>query len=406
MRQDNSWTKDDINSAALKVVLFLISPFISLLYSIKTLNTKSTYRVIYFFCLCFGVCFTVNKIRGNIDFDGVTYRNLFESYINRPSSFFYTELTEYLKFDSGLQDIYSDLFAFIVSRFTDNYHIYFLVFASVFAFFQLRALRYFSSSHNWKLNLCGAILLFYFLYNQIFNINGVRFWTAAWIAVYSMFKIYRDGEQKYYLLALTTPLVHGAYWGVVAILLIAFLRKYENLWKWAFFGSIFIGSIMVSLVSAQASFLPSFLSNKLVIYVERVNEESVGTGYYWLVPLFDTIGMLYTNLLVFIIIINRKIITKNNRSIFRFLLVWMTMVNFIMAIPAMGGRFIVLAYSIIAYLWLEMFGTHRYRWIIYLLPIAFSLQIYLLIQMYFMVIQPEFFIESPIFMLSNLFTVE
>ena len=198
------WLKENNRDKSLKIILFLLSPFFSFLYALRRMNTKSSYIVFFLFAVFFGMSFTVSNVRG-IDgtTDGISYRNAFESYKNVSTSQYYDGLKRFFTFDEGNKDY--DTVAFYVSRITDNYHVMFMFFAAIFAFFQLKTFRFLTTEDNFNNSLVCVLLAFLFTYNQIFNINGMRFWTAAWIGVYSIFQIFLNDNKKYFLLALCTP---------------------------------------------------------------------------------------------------------------------------------------------------------------------------------------------------------
>ena len=66
--------------------------------------------------------------------------------------------------------------------------------------------------------------------------------------------------------------------------------------------------------------------------------------------------------------------------------------------PSMGVRFIVLAYPIIAYLWLEHIDLKKYKWLIYAFPFAFLINIKNLLHNYMSVTPSDFFYTSPIYL--------
>ena len=148
-----SFNAESSRNKGVKLLLFLISPFISLLYSIKTLNTRSSYIVLFLFCLCFGMAFTVESQYTEYKGDGVFYRQVFESYQSITTKEYISDLKTYLEFNDGNADFYADTIAFIVSRFTSNYHYFFLLLAFIFAYFQIRSLTFFTSNPNYRFSI-------------------------------------------------------------------------------------------------------------------------------------------------------------------------------------------------------------------------------------------------------------
>ena len=175
---------DNEKSKGLKFILFLISPLLSLIYSLNSLNSKSSRVVIFLFCLFFGLAFTVTDIRTEGSPDGITYRSQFQDYHGISKEAYQQTAQEYFTFSGVVKDFYADTMAYVVSRFTDNYHIFFMVIAMVFAFFQIKTLKYLTDNNNFVAGVTCLLLVFLFTFVSIKNINGLRFWTAYWIACY------------------------------------------------------------------------------------------------------------------------------------------------------------------------------------------------------------------------------
>jgi hypothetical protein len=125
MRTKSGFLIEDRNDVIAKVLLFLFSPFIGFLYSLKRINTKSSFVIFFLFALCFGLCFTPeNHTRGYID--GQSYAEKFVYNSNISITTFVNDFEQYISFETKDKDFYFNLLTFLVSRFTDNYHVFFL----------------------------------------------------------------------------------------------------------------------------------------------------------------------------------------------------------------------------------------------------------------------------------------
>ena len=357
------------------------------------------------FSVCFGLSFTVDSGKSElIKLDGASYRERFEAYRNVGSQEYYSGLKEFFSFDEGAKDYYFDTVAFYVSRITGNYHVMFMIFAAIFAFFSLKSFKFLTSEDNFNTTLASFILAYLFMINQIFNINGVRFWTAAWIAVYAVFQIFKNGNKKYFFLTLITPFFHGSYWIFIGVLLLAyFFKRYEKLWTVLFIISFFVSNISVEMARGIIDALPPFLGKMALSYTDQEYIEmrnAAGTGFWWVNELFRYLVMIYINVTVFLFINNRIQITSNpkTKNLFAFLLVWMTFANFTMPIPSLGARFVQLSYPLIAYIWLVNFKDVKYQLYLYLIPFVFLYNIYRQGVYYNTVLDPYFYISSPIFL--------
>lgn len=405
-----TWPKENNTDKALKIILFLISPFIAFLYSLRTIKTKSSYVVFFLFCVFFGLSFSVSAGKDEHNkSDGASYREKFELYKYVSDSEFYKRFNEYFTFEEGAKDYYFDTVAFYVSRVTDNYHIMFMVFAIVFAYFGLKSLRFLTSEPKFDASLSCLILVYLFMINQIFNINGVRFWTAAWIGVYCIFQIFRNGNKKYFLLALCTPFFHGAFWVYILVITFAYFSKWtQKVWVVLFFISFFVSNISVDFVRGIIGYLPPFIAGMAQSYTdaEYIQERSAeGSGFYWVAEIFRFSVKVYMNYLVWLFIKNSSRINANpkTKSLFAFLLIWMTFANFTMPIPSLGGRFMVLAYPVIAYIWLVNFKGVKYQKVLHAMPFVFLFSFYTQFLLYKNVLSPTFYFSSPFYLLYKYF---
>lgn len=402
------WQKENNEDRVIKVILFLVSPILALLFSLRTLKTKSSFIIIFLFSVLFGLAFTVGKGKDSNDsIDGSSYREKFEHYKFVSDSKFYKGLIEYFTFEKGKQDYYFDTVAFYISRFTSNYHIMFMVFAIVFAFFALKSLKFFTAEKNYSTSLACFILLYLFMINQIFNINGVRFWTAAWVGVYGIFQIFRNGKYQYFLLLLCAPFFHGAFWVFLGISVVAYFgRNSYKLWAVLFFVSFLVSNVSLDLVRNYIDLFPTFIVKMAESYTDESyvqQKASGGTGFYWIAATFNFLVRVYMNFLVYLFIKNSKEIIDNAKTkyLFSFLLVLMVFVNFTMAIPSLGGRYMLLSYPIIAYIWLVNFKGRKYDKVLYAMPVIFSFSFYVQAVLYMKVLEPVFYFSNPLYLLYN-----
>lgn len=400
----STWLKEKRQDIAIKMVLFFVSPFLAFLYSLRRIKTKSSYFVFFLAAIFFGMSFTVSSGKDVVTggFDGQFYRADFEDYKYRTLGEFTDGFLGFISFDEGKKDYYFDTVAFYISRVTDNYHIMFMFFAIIFSYFSLKSLKFLTAEKNFDASIVSYILVYLFLFNQIFNINGVRFWTAAWIAVYSIFQIHKNANKKYVLLALLTPYIHGSYWIFLGVLLIAQLfKKFEKIWIILFFASFLISSIAVELAQYLQAYLPTFLSKSVDAYTSVENLEKSWSGFGWISIVFKKITLLYLTVIIILFIKNSEEIKKNlkTKNLYLFLLVWMTIFNFLLVIPSVGSRFIPLMYPVIAYIWLVIFKNYKYNLVIGFLPIVFFWSIQEQIFYYIQVLEPGFYLSSPFYLL-------
>lgn len=403
MKSKSGWSKEFKGEGALKMGLVFLNPFLAFLYSLRKLNTKSSYLTIFVVNVLFGISFSVSNISDDVNTaDGVVYRAKFESIAKMSFQQYWNGLEGFFTFDDGKKDYFFETISFIITRFTDNYHFLFGAVAVIFSYFSLKSLKHFTSENKFDASLSSYILLYIFCINQIFNINGMRFWLAGAIAVFLFFKVFIDKKNIFFLGFLFLPFIHGTFWILIAVILIFLLCKnFHKTTVVLFVLSFVLSSISLELARENAFFLPPFLQKVVLSYTDEnyVKELSQGSGFAWVAQLFKSLGYYYINLLVFLLIQNAKVILKDPKTslLYRFLIFFMVFVNLVMPIPSMGNRYILLAYPIIAYLWLIYFKGRKYKTILYLFPIVFFLNIYSQLLLYKMVTGIYFFIAPSLY---------
>lgn len=406
-RNLKSWAQEGEKDFQIKIILFFISPFLSMLYSLKTINKKSSFLFIYLFYLFYGMCLTTSS--GKNDFftgDSASYRLRFDNWFNYyDSSNFWDGFYDFLSFNGDTKDYYFECLAFWLTRFTDNYHYFFLVVAAIYGFFMLKSLSQLVTLPEFKLVIPAFIIIYFFLDKGIYEISGVRFWTAYWVSVFAIFKIYVENEDKYYFLILITPFFHGAYWiFVVIVLLHRLLKNWQNLLIYFFSFSVFFGLVSLQLINYISGFFPSFMQTLVEAYTdpEYLEFRSTEGGYgWWIMTILSYVKFIFVNILIYLFILNKKKIPEKEKIIFTFILFWVGIFNIVINVPSLGWRFFPLAYPFIAYLWIKVFGFQKYRGFILLLPLAFSWDLVDYFRSTRTYVPAELFYQNPFTLIVN-----
>jgi hypothetical protein len=403
MRTKSGFLIEDRNDVIAKVLLFLFSPFIGFLYSLKRINTKSSFVIFFLFALCFGLCFTPeNHTRGYID--GQSYAEKFVYNSNISITTFVNDFEQYISFETKDKDFYFNLLTFLVSRFTDNYHVFFLFAAFIFSFFQLKTFKYLTNEKEFDNSYICFLFCFLFLKISIFNINGIRFWTGYWIAMFALFKIFRDNNYKYISLLLLASFCHGTLFLLFPIVFVAiFFKKFTKSWIFLYFLSFFVGNLAFEIILNVQSYLPQFLQSLIdgytaEEYIEMRNAE--GTGFWFVGEIFRYIVRIFLFITMLLIIKSKNQINNDSRTknIFALLLVLMTFSNFVLAVPSLGVRFMMFTYPLIAYICL-LFLKKRYSIFFALIPVFYFMEIFQELRLYTRVLNIDFFITSPIYLM-------
>lgn len=407
----HKWSNESNREKGDKVICFLISPVLGLIASLHKINTKSSFVIYYLFAIIFGISFTVGNVRTEGSIDGISYRIDFENVVNHSThGTLGDSVKEYFTFDSDQKDIYTNIVNYLVSRITSNYHILFMVFALVFAFFQVKTNKFLVEySSNSKPLLFLIVLLLVFNQNDIFNINGVRFWTATWVSLYAFFKITVSNDWRYNFLLLLTPLIHGAFFVVYAFIALHYLTKnYDYVWIVLFALSFFVSAASIEASGELPSFLPPAIQRLIKTYTDPDYIESRrawGTGYFYVMWYFQLAERFFYSLLTILLIINLRQIKQDEalRKVFHLMLIIMTFANFTMGIPSVGKRFMYLGVPLIGYLWIRLSSVNKYNDVMYATPVVLLYSLYAKVKLYISVLPSEFLFASPVYLFVKYF---
>lgn len=403
-RTTSGFLLENRNDVIAKFLLFLLSPLLGFIYSLKRINTKSSFVIFFLFSLCFGMCFTPKKCSMYID--GQHYQELFLSsrYINKTT--FENKFKEYITLNSDEKDFYADALSYYVSRVTDNYHIFFFIASIIFSFFLLKTLRYLAVEKEFDNSYICLTLCYLFINISIFNINGLRFWTGYWVAMYALFKIFRENNYRYLLLLIFATFFHGSLWILLALVLITLItKKYNKIWILLYFVSFFIGHVAFTIIGEITEYLPVFMQNLAKSYtsaeaINRITAE--GTGFWIVGKVFGYIVDVFFFVVIIIIIGNKEKIISDTRTknLFGLLLVLTTFCNFVSSVPSLGARFVMFTYPLIAYIWLLCIKDYKKKYTLFfmLVPLYFFMNIYQTLRLYIETLNIDFFISSPIYL--------
>ena len=344
-----------MNHRASKAILFILNPFISAIFSLKDIRDGVSHRVLYLWFLIFGIGFcAISEVA-----DSFRYVEKFMIEHNYTWSQYMMEINEYFTFESNIKDIYTLTVNFFVGRFTNNYHWTYFIYAAVFGFFYIKSLKIFLRHNNVSNNIVFYALLFMFCYsNPIYNINGVRFWTAAWIGVYVALSVFVEKDYKKLPLLILLPLVHGSSVIWVVIMAIALLlSRFQNITIGLFIASSFVSAVSyLNIMNDYSYLLPQFLQNQIWSYTESemALKRLSGVSQYGKAYADFLIALpgYFQILLSYLLILNRKEINRDKRAgyVLTIMLALAAITNFLSGIPSMG-RFKALVIPMLVIVW-------------------------------------------------------
>lgn len=359
-----------------KIALFLLNPFLSVIRAIKDIRDGFSHKILYAWFIVFGVGFcAVNESA-----DSFRYVEDFNRECHYTWEEYTHEISEWWTFESSIKDIYTLSVNFFVGRFTDNYHWTYLIYAIVFGFFYIKSLKVFlkyAQRNDWLFYM----LLFMFCYsNPIFNINGVRFWTSAWIGAYVGLKLFVEKQYRYLPLLLLMPIIHGSSVIWVALLGVAWLSRYfQNIWIVLFIASSFVSAMTyLPLMNRYTDMLPQFMQNQIWAYTESemAQERLAGHSQYGkaYADFLIALPRYFSLLLSYLLIINRKKINavETNKILLTIFLSLSAMTNFLSTIPSVG-RFRSMIMPFLVIIWLQNADMlKKYAYLFYAVPVLYA----------------------------------
>ena len=284
--------------------------------------------------------------------------------------------SEYFLFiGTEIHDLYFATLSFVVHFVSDNYHVFFMSAALVFSYFQLKSFRFLVDSPAFDNSIVCLMICMLFSLNTIANISVLRFATAAWMCVYGVLQFLYNRKVVYMVLLFVLPLIHRAFFFMYPVILLTSFYRDKSFWKYSYFFSVLFSGFSIYIIRDATNYLPSFLSGMIEAYtVETTFERNSLTKTF-----LTSINIIYDNVL-FILIMNKTktYLPEKVKSMYQFTLIFMSIVNFVMPVPSLGGRFATISEVFIAFLWLNIMGTkNKYNILIYLMPLFLIRKLYI-----------------------------
>lgn len=305
-------------------------------------------------------------------------------------------LSQYLIYCDKL-DIYQSTVTYLVSRITDSGHILFMIFGIVFGYFYSRNIWYVLNKLPISIpRYLTVVIALFILVCPIWNVSGVRMWTALHVFAYGALPYLLDNDKsKIYWPALSI-FIHFSFGMHVALfycfyLLPHWIKEHKSTISIAyiiFLTSFILNVLDISTISNYLSIiLPDYIyENNLAGYMGDAYVETINQLRDSKSMLFNTnevIGKYGVILLTsFSYIIIRKEENANYRRFFVFALILYSIGNILSIVPS-GGRYLVVAKMFLLpsiLLSLASIQTAQYRLIryvcwVFLLPVIFSIRI-------------------------------
>lgn len=247
----------------LSYALAVLFPFAGLVYSLYNWRKPWSKNVFWIDCIYLGlimILITGNSLE-DTGRDTARYVMWFQQ-ISQSQTSLWDIISNYGQGERSL-DLYQPISAWLVSRFTDNSHILFAVYAFVFGFFYSRNVWYIldkrSNSYS-RIAIIAIALLF--LVCPIWKISAVRMWTAAQVFTFGLLPFLMEKDKSKLIWVILTPLFHFSflYITVLSILFIVLFSRLKNIDRYIRISAIiFVATLFMD--SLNLSSVESFLTN-------------------------------------------------------------------------------------------------------------------------------------------------
>lgn len=336
-------------------ILTLLFPFGGLIYSLSHWRESWAKNIFWLACIYLGavLIFMPEGTFLGDGADGGSYvlalMDMYNSHI--PIS----QILGRYQIDQYTMDLYQPVLTWLISRFTDNGHVLFAVFAFVFGFFYSRNIWYvLEKLPNKKLGNLFILATLYFLICPITQINGVRMWTALHVFVYATMPYLLERDRSKLWLVILTPLIHFSYLYValftIVYVLLPYKTKTQNYFFITvayilFFASLLVNSLNLSSVSDMlAEYSPETYEDRINQYVSQDvanrKAEAYALNNWYVAGSGIIMGWSYNILLLLLYPCLRRNFKSNEKlwSLYVFTLFFGAFANIMSLIPS-GGRF-------------------------------------------------------------------
>lgn len=338
---------NDIVNIFTYLLLFVIWPFFAFLLSLFRYN-KIEAKIIF---VLFTALYGYSMIANSEDLDLYRYLHWIENFrydVLDWSDF--TVMVTAVNISEGVSmDIYRDVMAFFVSRFTSDGHIFMLFLGIVFGIAYVKTLSQLLSIYDNR-SFWGGILLF--SYSFAFSLDwlgGVRFGTAAYVYLIGALHYITGQYKKAYIYFPLSFFIHfGFIVGVLILLVYKYLQNHTKQINILLIASFCFSSIFLILSTSLASFIGGRIAEVLNSYTDgRFLEYASGDGVPWYSRIHNMLPLLFIYLFIFIL--NKRHSFKETNisfNAFIFLISSLIVVNFFSFSPIFSERFVVLSFAL------------------------------------------------------------
>lgn len=331
-------------------IYFILWPFVSFLFAVKNFKHPKAKLIFWFFCIYFGLVF-IYDVPFSGGKDSAYYAGELISTHEKSISFENFKSSLYNPETNNI-DLYGPIVIWIVALFTNEPRFLFMILAAVFGYFYAKNLWIIFDKLTSKVTvLLLLFMLAYALVNPIWNINGVRMWTAAQIFLYGNLRYFIFEEKKGLMWSISSVLVHFSFVLPILVLITYTLIPYKNVYVLfaIYIFTAFFSEIDLINLKQNLSFIPDFLQPRVNSYVDEERAVRLGSRQFsWHVEYASKFLKWIIYLWLCALFLKREFLKNRFPEFYRlflFSLILGSFANLASYIPS-GGRFHVLSNSL------------------------------------------------------------
>lgn len=364
----------------MRFVFYILSPFLTFLYSCTDLQKRSAQIVFVLFFGLFGYCHTFTDIRA----DSFRKYESFTSYAAEDIEDIYKDFQ-----DGERKDVYESILFSMLKKVTDDPHIMMMVVGLFGGFFYMLVVKRFLQdkhiSYTWPI---AILLAFVVIESNIPLMGGIRNFSAFPLFIYSVIRVIIDHRNIWLIGLLLTPLIHFGYIVATIAALIIWVFKIPNgilhyLAVFVCIASLFLDTS--SYAGALDIFMGTMDNEAIADRINNYGEEDTDIHFNkslttQLVRINNQIGACFIVALLIYIRRNKDhIITSQYiQRIYKTLLFFIIISYALISFSVVGQRFVYIAMVLLYFLLLNIYQnntTSSIRGFIYAMPFVFSIHI-------------------------------
>lgn len=334
--------------------LYVIWPLMSLILAFKQFRFKESRFIFILFAFLLGYSFDFSDIAA----DGSRYALWFIEYGNKNFSDFIRDIVNLGQY--GNTDIYTTCSYFLVSRFTDNPHILFSIWAGIYFFFFVKCIGViidYINDKKYSFNISATVFFLGLVLLMPLNaINGVRMWTAFVVFFYAAIKIVIKNDKRYLFVAAIAIFIHFSYLFALFFLLFYYLfRNKPAVLYFLLFCSLIGSTVFSSYIVPYIGSLGEGIDTKVQGYLNEeyiANRGEAISAQIWYAAFKQPIlqYFLYLALGVAYFVMRKRNADKILWQSFYFAIVMWSMFNFSSVSAVQGRYFYFFAFSVLLFL--------------------------------------------------------